>query len=58
MTEPVVYTVTELMARWNTSRKSILRAIHEERLTAFKVGSRKLHVRLDEVLRFEQQRAA
>jgi hypothetical protein len=51
-------TVNDLMERWQMSRKRILEAIKERRLTAFKVGKRVYRITLDEVLRFEKARAA
>ena len=47
------FTVQELAARWKASIESILEAIHEKRLIAFKLGKRKWRVSLSEVLRFE-----
>lgn len=51
------FTVNDLMIRWRCPRKSILEAIHERRLKAFRVGKRIYRVTLDEVLRFEQAKA-
>lgn len=51
--EPKALTVNELMRRWDCTRQTILRAIKEGRLKAFRVGARVFRVTLDEVVRFE-----
>lgn len=56
--QPQTFTVNDLMARWNCPRKRILEAIHEGRLTAFRVGKRIYRVTIAEVERFESARAA
>jgi excisionase family DNA binding protein len=48
-----VYTVTELCKRWKCDRHSILDAIREGRLRAFKIGKRAYRIALPEVLRYE-----
>lgn len=53
-----VLTITDLMARWKCSRRSILDKIHAGELVAFKVGARAFRVALVEVERVEQGRAA
>lgn len=45
--------VSELMSRWNCARKTVLDAIREGRLSAFKVGRAHWRISLDEVLRYE-----
>jgi excisionase family DNA binding protein len=47
-------TVTELTARWKCRRKTVLEAIHDGRLLAFRVGKRVYRVTLAEVERFER----
>lgn len=51
-------TVRHLMARWQTARNEVIRAINDGRLKAFKLGARKYRVTLDEVIRFESQAGA
>jgi excisionase family DNA binding protein len=48
-----VYTLTELVRRWKTSRNTILAMIHEGRIAAFRLGRRTYRVRSDEVERYE-----
>lgn len=55
--EPVL-TVNDLMVRWKCTRKIILAAIAENRLAAFKVGTRVFRVTVAEVMRYEQARKA
>lgn len=60
-TTEAVLTVNDLMVRWKSTRKSILEAIKEGRLRAFRVGKRVFRVAMTEVLRYEaagQERAA
>ena len=56
MTDAIL-TVTEVMERWKCSRRSVLDAIHSGRLQAFKVGERAYRVRMDELERYERERA-
>lgn len=56
-THPVL-TVTELCRRWKCDRHSILDAIREGRLNAFRIGKRAYRVALPEVLRYELAKAA
>lgn len=51
-------TVTELTRRWRCDGKRIYEAIHEGRLTAFRVGKRAYRVTIAEVERFERGEAA
>lgn len=53
-----VFTVTELMARWKVARKTILDLIRRGKLHAFRVGERSYRVTMDEVMRYEQTKAA
>ncbi len=53
MSELNVYTIAELAARWRCSRHTIMAAIREARLHAFKIGGRVYRVRRDEVERYE-----
>jgi excisionase family DNA binding protein len=49
-------TVREVMARWKCARQSVLEAIHDGRLKAFRVGNKgksAYRVTLSEVRRFE-----
>ena len=48
-----VLTVTELCQRWKCTRKSVLDAIHEGRLKAFRLGMRSYRVAMAEVVRYE-----
>lgn len=49
-----VYTIPDLVKRWQVSRHTIATAIREGRLRAFKVGQRVYRIRREEVLRYEQ----
>jgi excisionase family DNA binding protein len=51
--EPDVLTLTELCARWKTTRKTLLAKIHAGELHAFKVGERAYRVAMREVMRYE-----
>ncbi len=53
-----VLTVNDVMARWKCTRKTVLEAIHDGRLEAFRIGTRVFRVRLDEVVRYERAKAA
>ncbi len=53
-----VFTITELMARWKVARKTILDQIRNGKLRAFRVGERSYRVTMDEVMRYEQTKAA
>jgi excisionase family DNA binding protein len=53
----VVFTVTELCARWKASRRTVLDAIRDGRLKGFRLGARNYRVTLDEVLRYEREAA-
>ena len=57
-TNDAVLTVSELMARWKCTRKSVLDAIHAGRLKAFRIGERSYRVAMDEVKRYELAQAA
>jgi excisionase family DNA binding protein len=46
------------MKRWNCSRKTVLDAIKAKRLHAFKVGNSHWRISLDEVSRYEKEKAA
>ncbi len=48
-----VYTLSDLCKRWKCDRHSILDAIHDGRLKAFRLGKRSYRVALPEVLRYE-----
>ncbi len=48
-----VLTVNDLCERWGCTRKSVLEAIHEGRLRAFKVGKRVYRVSFAELVRYE-----
>lgn len=50
------FTVPELAQRWKCDRRSILEAIAENRLHAFRIGKRVWRISLEEVLRFESDR--
>jgi excisionase family DNA binding protein len=50
--------VSDLMARWKCSRKSVLDAIKAKRLHAFKVGNSHWRISLDEVARYEEGKAS
>jgi len=65
MRPPVIMTtsnqalkVSDLMRRWKCSRKSVLDAIKAERLQAFKVAAKHWRISLDEVIRYEKEKAA
>lgn len=47
------FTVDELAARWSCGRKSVIEAIKEGRLHAFKLGKRTYRIAAAEVTRFE-----
>lgn len=51
--DSVVVTVSELVQRWRTTRKSVMAAIREGRLRAFVIGRRTYRVAIAEVERFE-----
>lgn len=53
-----VLTVTELMARWKYSRRSILNAIRSGKLRAFRIGERSYRVAMSEVQRYELEAKA
>ena len=57
-TTPDTFTVSTLMQRWSCDRNTILTAIHEKRLKAFKLGKRAYRISRDEVLRYEQAQEA
>lgn len=48
-----VVTVAELVQRWRTTRKSVMAAIRDGRLHAFRIGARVYRVAKSEVERFE-----
>lgn len=50
--------VSDLMKRWKCSRKSLLDAINEGRLQAFKVKKSHWRISLDEVRRYEKGEGA
>jgi excisionase family DNA binding protein len=50
-----VLTLSDLMLRWKTSRKTVLALIHAGRLRAFKIGTRVYRVTADEVERYQQE---
>jgi hypothetical protein len=52
-----IFTVNDLMSRWKCHRQVVLDAIHEKRLSAFRVGKRIFRVTLAEVERFESEQA-
>ena len=52
-----VLTVAELAERWKCHRHSVMQKIHDEELTAFKIG-RQYRISLREVERYEEGRAA
>lgn len=52
-----VLTVAELAKRWKCHRQSVMQKIHDEELTAFKIG-RQYRISLREVERYEAGRAA
>lgn len=54
VSEREVLTLTELCARWKTSRKSLLAKIHTGELHAFRIGERAYRVSMVEVLRHER----
>lgn len=49
-------TLTQLMQRWQCSRKVILAAVEREELAVFRVGNRAYRVLLSEVERYEHHR--
>ena len=51
-----VLTVSELMARWKCTRKTVLDLIHTDKLHAFKLAERAYRVPMDEVKRVELER--
>ena len=50
--------VSALMKRWSCSRKTVLDAIKAKRLHAFKVGNSHWRISLDEVTRYEKEKAS
>lgn len=50
------YTVDELAARWRVGRNSVIAAIREGKLHAFKVGKRVWRITAAEVERYEAAR--
>lgn len=52
-----VLTVAELAARWKCHRQSVMQKIHDEELTAFRIG-REYRIALKEIERYEAGRAA
>lgn len=52
-----VMTIAELAARWKCHRQSVMQKIHDEQISAFKIG-RQYRVALKEVIRYEEGRAA
>jgi excisionase family DNA binding protein len=50
--------VSDVMARWKCSRKSVLDAIKAKRLHAFKVGNSHWRISLDEITRYEEVQAS
>lgn len=56
--QDAVLTVTELMARWKCTRRSVLEAIHAGKLKAFRIGERSYRVTMQEVMRYERAEAA
>lgn len=58
MTDDKTLTVNDLMSRWKCQRQTILRAISEGRLAAFRVGKRIFRITIEEVRRFEKAKAA
>lgn len=52
-----VFTIAELVARWKTSRRSLYDAIAAGALRPFTIGRRVYRVTLEEVQRFERERA-
>jgi excisionase family DNA binding protein len=53
-----ILTVRDLMARWKCSEKTVLDAIRDKRISAFRIGKRTWRMALAEVERFERERAA
>lgn len=53
-----VLTTAELRKRWKCSRNSILALVHAGELAAFRITSNSYRFSLDEIRRFESQRAA
>jgi excisionase family DNA binding protein len=53
-----VLTVNELCERWHCARRTIMDAIHDGKLKAFKVGKRWYRISMDEVKRYESASAA
>jgi excisionase family DNA binding protein len=47
--------ISELMSRWQCCRKTVLDAIKDGRLSAFKVGRAHWRISLDEVTRYESE---
>jgi excisionase family DNA binding protein len=54
VSEPAVFTVAELCARWKCNRKTVLVKIAAGDLGAFRVGERAYRVPVAEVLRVER----
>lgn len=52
------FTIDELASRWSCGRKSVVEAIRDGRLRAFRLGKRTYRVAAAEVSRFEQTMAA
>ena len=55
MTEPVVYTVTELAQRWKMGRHKLADMIKRKEVAAIPFGKRGVRVHRDEVARIESQ---
>lgn len=52
-----VLTVAELAARWKCHRQSVMQKIHDEEISAFKIG-RQYRIALKEIERYERGLAA
>lgn len=58
MTDVPVLTVPELCARWRCARRTVIEAIHADKLKAFRLGKRVYRIALIEVERYERVRDA
>jgi excisionase family DNA binding protein len=51
--DPPVFTVTDLVKRWRTSRQTVTAAIRSGRLRAFKVNEKTYRITAEELARYE-----
>lgn len=54
--EDLIYTVTELCARWKCDRHTVLSAIRDGRLAAFRLGKRSYRITRESVRQCELEK--